>query len=193
MLRTNKRPRRHSTLHLPSSLDLLGLSRDMVLKNIWIFGPLYAVPLIFSIHSWIWEPLPSVPQHWWYKISGFAWGSSGSPLPLYFTQLLIGFSLLWLIIIIVGGTIIQIMSQQAQLMATDGKDLSFSQIWPAVKKYGWRLLGLYILTGFALVLTLFIGTRRYLLAPYVLIDKNTGIRQAMRQSSDISARNPAAV
>jgi uncharacterized membrane protein len=193
MARTSKRARKNSPLHLPGAFELFTPSKELVLNNIWTFGPLYAVPLIFSIHSWIWAPLASAPHHWWYHSSSFNWGSAGSALPVYPTMLVIGFSLLWLVIIMAAGTIVQIMSQAAQLRAAEGEPLSFEVLWPYVKELGWRMLGLYILSGLAIVFTLFIFARRYLLAPYVMLERKTGITESMRISSELSAKNPGSV
>jgi len=137
--------------------------------------------------------LASAPHHWWYQSSDFNWSSAGSALPVYPSLLFIGFSLLWLVIIMAAGTIVQIMSQAAQLRATEDEPLSFESLWPYVKELGWRMLGLYIVSGLAIVFTLFIFARRYLLAPYVMLEKKTGIIESMKISSELSARNPGSV
>jgi hypothetical protein len=193
MARTNHRGRRRSPLYLPSAFELFTPSKELVLRHIWIFGPLYAIPLIFSIHAWIWAPLPHAAHHWWYHSGSLGWGSAGTPLPVYSILILIGFSLLWLILILVGGTIIQIMSQRAQLDVAEGKTLSFERLWPAVRELGWRMAGLYIVSSLAIVFTLFIFARRYILAPYVMLDEKGSIRETMRRSSEISARNSGSV
>src|SRR5579862_9804921 len=104
MARTRHRARRSSPLYLPSAFDLFTPSRELVLKHIWIFGPLYAVPFIFYIHSWIWSPLPNQHVRLWQHAGGFSSGWPGSTLPTYITFLSIGFSLLWLLIILAIGT-----------------------------------------------------------------------------------------
>ncbi len=187
------RARRSSPLDLPSAFELFTPSKNIVLKNIWIFGPLYAVPFVFSIHSWIWAPVAGQPHHWWYQTSRFNWSSAGSALPVYPTLLFVGFSILWLVLIMALGTIVQVMSQAAQLKAAKGEHLTFETLWPYAKELGWRMLGLYILSALAIVFTLFIFARRYILAPYVMLEKKTGITESMRLSADLSARNPSAV
>jgi hypothetical protein len=98
------------------------------------------------------------------------------------------------------GTVAQIMSQAAQLDAVEDKHLDFQNLWQVVKKMGWRLLGLYILMaiiiGVGFVLLFIPGLfmiRRYILAPYVMIDKNAGIRESLSQSAALSLKNTSAV
>jgi len=188
-----RRARKSSPLYLPRARELFTPSKELVLKNIWIFGPLYAIPFIFSIHSWIWAPVAGQPHHWWYQTGRFNWSSAGSTLPVYLTLLIVGFSLLWLVIIMAIGTIAQIMAQEAQLKAAKGEYLTFENLWPQARLLGWRMLGLYIVSGLAIVFSLFILARRYLLAPYVMLEKKTGIRESMRISSELSSRNPGSV
>jgi hypothetical protein len=185
---------------MPSAFDLFTPSKELVLKNIWIFGPLYAVPLVFWIHSWIWSPLPNHPTSWWQGARHFNSGWPGGPLPTYATFLVVGFSLLWFLIIAAGGTIAQIMSQAAQLEAAQGKHLDFQNLWQIVKQLGWRLLGLYIVVGLVvlvgfilLIIPGLIMIRRYFLAPYVMIDKKLGIREAMDQSAALSKLNTGSI
>ncbi|MBX4188724.1 hypothetical protein KW792_01335, partial [Candidatus Saccharibacteria bacterium] len=178
MARTSKRARRTSHLYLPSAFDLFKPSKDLVLKNIWIFGPLYAVPFIFWVHSWIWSPLPGKHIQFWQHAGGFSAGWTGSPIPTYPTFLIVGFSLLWLVLIAVLGTIVQIMTQVAQLEAAQGRHLDFHNLWKVVKEIGLRLFGLYVITSLIVIIGLLlfiipglIMIRRYFLASYVMIDR----------------------
>ncbi len=200
MARTNSRPRKTSPLNLPGAFELFRPSKEIVLKNIWIFGPLYAVPFIFWIHSWIWSPLPNQHVSWWHSGGGFSSGWPGGPLPTYSTFLLIGFSLLWFVIIGALGTIAQIMSQAAQLDAAKGKNLDFQNLWSVVKELGWRMLGLYAVTGLIILAGLIllivpglIFIRRYFLASYIMLDKKTGIRESLDQSAALSKVNSGSI
>jgi hypothetical protein len=200
MARASKRARRTSPLFLPSAFDLFSPSKDIVLKNIWIFGPLYAVPLIFWIHSWIWSPLPNQKVHLWQHSGGFSSGWPGGPLPTYLTFLAVGFSLLWFLIITFIGTAAQIMSQKAQLEGAQGRDLDFADLWAAVKQLGWRMVGLYITIFFIVIIGLIllivpglIFIRRYFFAPYVMLDKKLGIRESLDESAALSKLNTGSV
>lgn len=200
MARTSKRTRRNSPLHLPGAFELFRPSKDLVLKNIWIFGPLYAVPLVFGIHDWIWSPGPNQAHHWYDHAYGFSSGSPGSPVPDYFFSAFVGLALLWFLTVVIVGTIAAMMSQAAQLDAVENKPLDFQDLWKVVKQLGWRLLGLYvamaviILVGFILLIVPgFYMIRRYMLAPYVMIDKKVGIREALDRSAELSLINPGAL
>lgn len=193
MTRTSRRARRSSPLNLPSAFDLFTPSKELVLKNIWIFGPLYAVPFIFWIHSWIWSPLPHQSVHWWQHSGGLSSGWTGSPLPTYGTFLVVGFSILWLALIGVVGTIVQVMTQSAQLDASENKPLDFQDLWKVAKKMSWSMFKLYVVTALAIVFSLFIFTRRYFLSAYVMLDEKLGVRDSMRRSAELSKLNPGSV
>ena len=200
MARTSNRPRSGSPLHLPGAFELWQPSKDLVLKNIWIFGPLYALPLIFGIHQWIWSPGPNQASHWWNHTSSFGSGWPGSPLPSFDTSIFIGFSLLWLIFVLVAGTIASVMTQAAQLDAIEHKPLDFQDLWKVVKELGLRMLGLYlvmgVLIGIGLLLLIVPGlilARRYFLAPYVMLEKKCSIREALDGSAALTGKNPGSI
>lgn len=193
MARTSNRPRQSSPLNLPGAFQLFKPSRDLVLKNIWIFGPLYAVPLLFSLHSWIWSPSATAHRHWVDHFDSFTAGWNFSPTANYAFSAFVGFSIIWLLFVIAAGTIAQVMSQAAQLEAIENKPLHFHRLWQTVKELGWRLLGLYIVTGLyifvGLILLIVPGLimiRRYYLAPYVMLEKKCGISEAMERSAALS-------
>jgi hypothetical protein len=185
------RARLGSPLRLHGSFELFGQSRKLVQKNIWIFAPLYVLPLIFSFHSWEWTPaIGSQNGHWWTTYSWFGSGLSASSVPSYMWYSFIGFSFLWLIFVLAAGTVVQIMSQEAQLEVTEGKSLDFIKLWSAVKEMGWQMFGLYLLIGLyvfvGLILFIVPGLimlRRYFLAPYVLLDTRCSIKEAMERSA----------
>ena len=190
-----RKTRRGSPLHLTGAFDLFKPSKEIILKNIWVFGPLYAVPVIFWIHSWIWSPASPAGPHWSTNLYGHgslngSWATTPlSNLPSTF----IGFSVLWFLIIVVIGTVAQLMTIIALYEGSENKALSFDKLWRATKKFGWRLIGLYLLTGLytvvGFILLIFPGLvmiRRYFLAPYVMLDKDCGIREAMEHSATIS-------
>ncbi len=194
------RARKSSPLNLPGAFELYKPSRKIVLDNIWIFGPLYAVPLIIGIHDWIWSPGPNQVSHWYYHAYGLGSSWPGSPLPSFDTSLVVGFSLLWFLFVIVAGTIASIMAQTAQLDAVEHKPLDFQDLWKTCKQIGFRMLALYIAVGLivAVGLILFIVpglifARRYFLAPYIMIDKKVGVGQALEQSAALSKINPGSI
>jgi hypothetical protein len=200
MASSSRRARRSSPLYLPSAFDLFTPSKEVVLRNLWIFGPLYAIPFIFWVHSWIWSPLPGEHIRWWNHADGFSSAWPGGSVPTYITFAFVGFSLFWLLIIFAAGTIAQIMAQAAQLEGAQARRLDFHDLWLVVKELGWRLLGLYIVMGLIIFVGLIllivpglIMIRRYFLAPYVMIDKKVGIREALDESAALSKLNPGSI
>lgn len=94
----------------------------------------------------------------------------------------------------------QIMAQAAQLAAVEGKPLSFNKLWATTKELGWRMLGLYIVGGLVIgvgfilfIIPGLIMLRRYMLAPYVMLDKKCGIADAMSESARLSYLNTGSV
>jgi hypothetical protein len=188
------RARLGSPLRLTGSFELFGASRKLVQKNIWIFGPLYFLPLIFSFHSWVWTPaIGSQNGHWWTTYSWFGSGMSASSVPSYLWYGFVGYSLIWLVFVLTVGTVVQIMSQEAQLEATEHRSLDFARLWAVVKELGWRMFGLYLVIGLyvfvGLILFIIPGLimlRRYFLAPYVMLDTRCDIKEAMERSAEMT-------
>lgn len=194
------RARKSSPLYLASAFDLFQPSKDSVIKNIWVFGPLYGAMLLLGLHSWIWSPSPSQEPHWWSAMGGVGSGTTITPYPLFAGAVLIGFSIIWFFIALAVGAISQIMAQEAQLEAAKGREPVFHKLWNTVKELGWRMLGLYIamwvIIGIGFILLIIPGLfmlRRYLLAPYVMLDKRCGITDALEQSARLSKINTRAV
>jgi hypothetical protein len=199
MARTSKKARRTSPLNLPSAFELFSPSKEIVLKNIWIFGPLFAVSLVFSIHGWLWSPPPNQHVGWWHNAYGFGASQPGSPFP-DFSAVLVGFSLLWFVFVIIAAVVTSIMTQAAQLDAVEHRRLDFQVLGKTATELGLRMLGLYVVTILIVLvgLVLFIVPglifiRRYFLAPYVMLDKKVGIREALEESAALSKLNTWAI
>lgn len=199
MVKTSSKPRKTSVFHLPGAFDLFKPSKEIILKNLWIFGPLYAVPLIFGIHDWIWSPGPNQAAHWWSHFYGFHASAASGPFPSY-DSAFVGFSIFWVLIVFVLGTIAVVMAQSAQLRAIEGKHLDFEALWRTTKELGLRLFLLYIVTAiiiiFGFILLIVPGlifARRYFLAPYVMLDQKTGLKETLRRSAELSKKNTGAI
>ncbi len=189
MANDSARPRRGSQFHLEGAFDLFSKSKEIIFSNFQVFGLLYIIPLIFIAHTWIWAPTPGHHKSWW-NYQNFSYSFSSNPEPTFLSYSTIGVSLLWFLVVLIGGTIFQIMSQKAQLNGAKGSSIKLDRLWATVKELGWRMVGLYFLitlyvvVGFILlIIPGFIMIRRYYLAPYVMLDKKTGIKESM----DISA------
>ncbi|HVS78931.1 MAG TPA: YciC family protein [Candidatus Saccharimonadales bacterium] len=201
MARTSRRSRRTSPLHLPGAFDLFTPSKELILRHIWIFGPLYAVLFIFWIHIWIWAPDPgSHGHHYWTDTWSLGGGSPGNTIPTFATGIFIGFSFFWLLIVALAGTAVQIMAQAAQLDAVEHRRLDFEILWKSVKKFFWPMLALYfvmsVIIGIGLFLLIVPGVilmRRYIFAPYILLEKNVGVWDALEKSAALSRLNTGSV
>lgn len=190
------RARRTSPLYLPSAFSLFKPSRDLFLDHLDIFGPLYILPLFFWLHSWI--STPAGGGHYFSRFSdaNFSWSS----FPSSYFSIFIGFSIIWLLFTLAVGTAVQIMMQRAQLSVIEGKKPSFEGLWATVKELGWRMLGLYVVTsiivGVGFILLIIPGLimlRRYIFAPFVMLDKKCGIRDALNHSAQLSGANTGSV
>jgi len=185
--------RRGSPLHITSSFDLFSKSKRLVMDNLWVFGPLYILPALFLANSWITNPDGLTgASRWKYDIENRSGGWSAPTFPNYTWGLFLSLGIM-AIIWIVLSVIIQIMTMDAQLRAAQGKRLDFSVLWATVKELGWRMVGLYLLVGLYILVGLIllivpglIMIRRYILAPYVMLDQKTGIREAMDKSAAMS-------
>jgi len=196
---------------MPSAFELFTPSKELVLKNIWIFGPLYAVTLIFGIHDWIWTPARG---NFFARHNTFNFASPGNPLPSFDLSFFISSSLIWFLFVAVMGMAVSVMSLSAQLDAVEGRPLDFQHLWKDFKRYWFRILILYaifsvlvvifvwmfffglllfVLAGLLAIVLAFLVISRYFLTPYVIIDQDAGISQALSESASLSARNPGAI
>jgi hypothetical protein len=193
--------RRGSPLHVTPATELFSVSKKLVLSNIWVFGPLYILPFLFLLHSWLWN-LSTVhgSEKWYLEFQNKGAGFNSGTLPAYTWGYFVGFFSVVAIIMITISVIVQIMTNRAQLDAAEGRTPSFQRSWEAVKQLGWRLFGLYIVSGIVIfvgfILLIIPGLmlyRRLLFAPYVMLDEKCGIREAMDKSAEISSRYPSSV
>jgi hypothetical protein len=187
------RARLGSPLRLNGSVELFSQSAKLVRKNIWVFAVLFALPLLFTFHAWEWTPAlgGDVGRHW----TRYSWLGSGfaSAVPYFLWFSLIGYSIPWLIFVVFAGSAVQIMLQQAQLEAIDKKPLDLVRLWRTTRQMYREMFALYLLMGLyvAVGLILFIipgliMLRRYILAPYVLLDTRCDVKTAMERSAEIT-------
>jgi hypothetical protein len=187
------RARLGSPLRLNGSFELFGKSSKIIRNNIWIFGPLFVLVFLFNFHAWEWTPaLGGDTGHHWTRYSWLGAGFASS-LPYFLWYAVVGYTIFWFLFVIIAGTTIQIMTQQAQLEATENKSLDFIKLWTVFKDLKWQMFGLYATIGFYILLGLLffiipvlIMMRRYILAPYVMLDTRCDIKTAMERSDEIS-------
>lgn len=190
-----QRARRTSPLYLPSAFELFAPSRDLFMEHLNVFGVLYLLPLLFWLHSWI--DTPARGHHYWTRVSD---ANTSWTLPSGFNAAFIGFSILWFVIAVAAGLAVQIMLQRSQLDAAEGRGPTLARAWQTVKTRWQSLLKLYIAmiviyaVGFILLFVpgLFM-MRRYMFAPYVMLDKKCGVKEALEESHALGLANTGAV
>lgn len=177
-----------------SAFDLFDMSSEAVQRNLNSFAILNLLPAATTLGSYIFkvrhiDKADSVPS-----LGAF------SGLPTYAIARYAGAGMAIFIIIIIASLIVRTMLYGLQLEAAKGKTPDMSLLWELGKKYWIRLIGLsiviavYILGG--LILLIIPGVimfRRYFLAPFVMIDKDTSISESMRISAELSNPNPGAI
>lgn len=163
-----------------SSFTLFTKSKDAVLKNLKTFGILYILPFLIS--------LAGITTNSDGNIAGSPnfGGASISPS-------VIGLGLLFSVVALVVYIIVTVMLYALNLETADGKRPELDDLWPYVKKFGWRIVLLSIAITFLIILGLLalivpglIFIRRYYLAPYALIDKDLSVGEAMKESARLS-------
>ena len=153
---------------------------------------MYALPMLFAVHSWIWQP-SDAHHSWWNPFNGLNTGwASGAPAPTVTWFSVLSNSILWFVFVVVVGTIAKIMLQAAQLEGAEDRSPSFDNLWKTTREIGWRMVGLYIVVGLYIIVGLIlfiipglILLRRYFLAPFVMLDKKP---RSITEAMDISAR-----
>lgn len=163
-----------------SAFALFDKSKDLVLANLTTYGILLVLPFLTTLAS----AMNS-------DASKFKMSPNFSGFNLSATQL--GYGSLAALAVMFVFTILTVMTYAMNLQVIEGKKPVLDDLWPVVRKFFWRIVGLSIVTalviiaGFiALIVPGLIFIRRYILAPYVLIDKDLGIGDAMRESARLS-------
>jgi|SRR3989344_1587369 len=170
-----------------SAFDLFGKSSTAVQRNLSTFVILNLLPAATMIGGAISQSRHSNQAN---DFNGFG---ALSGLPTYAIASLAGFGIIVFIAVVIAGFIIRAMLYSLQLQAAKDKNPDLSALWQVGKKYWLRLLGLNIVVGLViiggfllLIVPGLIMIRRYFLSPYILVDKDTTIGEAMRRSAELS-------
>lgn len=177
-----------------SAFELFGKSKDIVMRNLPNFVVLNLLPAATLLGSMI------AQSHAAKHSGSFSSLGSFSGFPTYAIASLAGIGIIIFIVVIVAGAFIRAMLYGLQLQTAQGKTPDINALWEIGKKYWLRLFGLAILVGLAVVVGLIlliipglIMIRRYFLTPYILIEKDTTIMEAMRQSAALSKPHSGAI
>lgn len=163
-----------------SAFELFKDSKNIVMANIQTYAILFLLPFLFSLSS---NTSKSKNENAFGK--GFAFQNISPSV--------IGFGFLFAILILAVISIVNVMQTALNFNAANGKKLALDDLWPYVKKYGFRMTGLAIVTGLivalglvALIVPGVIFIRRYYLAPYLMLDKDLSISDSLSQSAALT-------
>ena len=180
-----------------SAFDLFGKSFEAVKRNINTFSVLWLLPLMSMLGSTLWERSNRSEQDQWASLGGLF---NFAGLPRSAVVSMVSFGIILFIIMFVLTLFIQAMTYALQLEAANGKTPGFDFLWQQAKKYWFRLFGLSLVVGVLMILGFLllivpglIVLRRYFLAPYILIDKDLSISQAMEESAKLTKPNSRAI
>jgi len=175
----------HRTGITPAT-SLFHKSYKAVMRNINTFGILLLLPFLFALSSFVRFPNTDRARDF-----GSTIGASG--FPVYGWVGVIGLGVMIASVFFVLILIIQAMTYALELEAAKGKTPSLQHLWEVGKKFWLRLFGLgivvvlFIVGGLILLIVPgLIMIRRYFLAPYIMIDKDLSIGEAMRRSAALT-------
>lgn len=101
---------------------------------------------------------------------------------------------------LICSIVLYTMAVKLQVLVAQNKKPSFGILWEFARDYTFKILGLgfiiscIVFTGLiAFIIPGLIFIRRYILAPYVMADKGTGIMDSMRISAELSKPFSSAV
>ncbi len=176
---------------LTGAFDLFTKSKDAVLKNFKLFAILYAVPLLFTL--WGMFVTPKAQNANYDAALGISSASTATDISVSKASAVVGGVVAVIVVAVLLAGLYQAMLHRLELSAADNKQPSFSDLWAAAKKFWVRLILLSITVALmifgGLILLIVPGIimiRRYFLAPYVLIDQDVSVREAMKRSAAMS-------
>jgi len=168
------------------ALALFPKSFELVKANLNVFILLYSVPGLFALWSFLnwftdnkttWLDDRFSPTSWLGSVSGL---NVETPAGIS-----VGLALAFAVIILIFSLMQVILTLRVSLR---GK-VEFHNVWDEFLRKGFRLLlleivmGIFIIVGFlAFIVPGIILIWRFFLAPYILLDRNTGIEEALRRS-----------
>jgi len=168
---------------LIGAFDLFQKSYQLFMENLQLFSLLFLLPLAATVAT-----------TFFVKPADFSSLSSLGGSQFFSGFILFrGIAVIFTILILIVFIMLQALLHGLQLEVARGKTPTFADIWEIGKKYWLRLFGLSIVVaivtviGFILlIIPGLIMLRRYYLAPFVMIDRDVSVLEAMRISAAIS-------
>jgi len=173
-----------SNQEIGSAFDLLGKSYEIVVKN-W---PAFAIVNVFTILSSIFAGLNIGDKN----TSGFDNNYSSAFVPGADLSDRLALGIFVVVIFAVINIFLYIALIVLETRVSAGKRPTISEIFNETFNYGLRLIGLAILASIIIVVGLIllivpgiIAIGRLAMSPYILVDKNVGIIEAMKLSNEM--------
>lgn len=179
-----------SSVALQSAFSLLPKSWEAVQRNMKVFVILYAIPLLLTLPSLFGDKDQAQQQAYGNSAASVAGGLT----PLAITGI-VGLGLVVVVAGVILSLFLQTMMFVTELESANKKTVSFGQVWDKAKPFVWRVflislaIGLMLVVGLILlIIPAFIVLRRYILAPYFMIDKDLSVGDALRESAKASKK-----
>lgn len=177
---------REKTVELTGAFELFSKSSALVQKNIPTFAAVYLLPFLIN--------LATLRRTWGGNnssdLSSFSLFSSLSSLS---SGTLFGFGIAIGVLVFTAWLVVNALTIGLLSETAKGKKPRLDDLWIYVRKYWWKLFAMSVLVALmtvgGLILLIIPGLiviRRYFLAPYVLVDKDVSILEAMRRSAAMS-------
>lgn len=173
---------------LTSAIGLFGESYRLVRRNLNSYAIIYAVPAAVTVASVIDVLVNSKDADWGYG-DAFSYSVFGPSLGA--DTSLPTASIILAVVIVVALIVTILMTTILNLRVSAGQTPSFGSLWQDfIRVWLWaKLIGLFVMMTIlivagmiALIIPGVILIWRLFLAPYILVDKNTGVTEALSES-----------
>lgn len=172
---------------LTPAFELFNKSLEIVKRNMNVFLILYALPFL--------QALASTASHRHKRSFSPPSSFPGGP-----AIALLGVGMILFLAAVVLYAFLQTMTYGLELKGAKGGTPRLKELFELAKKYWLRLIGLALIVGgiiavglILLIIPGLIMIRRYLLAPYVMIDQDLSIEKAMRKSADLTKEHSGSI
>lgn len=169
------------SVQFKKAFDLFPASWALVKKNMSLVAPVILAPTIVIVAGQLLDKSPKVVA----KPNEFN------------LEAITGMTSETIAVLIVVSVVAQAMLTGLSVAAVKGQKMNFSDLWEVARKYTFRLMGLGIVFAAAIIGGLIllivpglIVLQRYMMAPYIMVDKDLGIMESLKHSNEISKPYP---
>lgn len=166
-----------------SAFTLFSKSSTLVTQNLGLFIVASIISLAQPIYALVQKPVDIV-----------------DPKNIDDILKLVGLTPLTLAIVAIVGIVMAAVLPKLATEVAKGKKPQLGDLWSYAVRYTFPILalsivsGLAVLGGFILLLVPgFILLRKFYLAPYILVDQDTGIIESLKKSSQLTGKAPMSI